>query len=406
MGEHMEKHLNILYITSMYPTEKSPYSGVFITRRIEALEAMGHSVIPYALVRSESHGLRMARKMLHKRQKDKVNADEILTPDSSIKYKVMLVESSILGELLDKIFRYKYTYGKAALKIAKNVKRKNVNVVHAHWLYPSGWVGEKVANKLGVPSVITCHGSDVNVYLQKKHNRKVYLKTLSDASCVEFVSNALMRKTLTLGYDQKNGVIAPNGIVRVSEQRTTPPQYVNEIKKVGFVGSIIEVKRVRSFPDIFSIIAKAMNGKVEFVIVGDGGLHEWLVEECEGLSVKFEGQQKPDKVFEYMRQMDVMILPSKNEGWPCVVLEAQSCGTPVVGSDRGGIPEAVGDERFIVKDGEFFEQRFAERVIQVLDGTLHYSTDDMMKRSAEYTWDVLQSKAVDRYRGLICDGNR
>lgn len=39
-----------------------------------------------------------------------------------------------------------------------------------------------------------------------------------------------------------------------------------------------------------------------------------------------------DEVPYYMNAIDVMILPSRNEGWPCIVLEAQACGVPVAGS--------------------------------------------------------------------------
>ena len=51
-----------------------------------------------------------------------------------------------------------------------------------------------------------------------------------------------------------------------------------------------------------------------------------------------------------------MILPSRNEVWPCVVLEAQACGVPVVGSSNGGIPEAIGDGGIVIEEGEDFDK--------------------------------------------------
>ena len=65
-----------------------------------------------------------------------------------------------------------------------------------------------------------------------------------------------------------------------------------------------------------------------------------------------------------MNTMDVMILPSKREGFGCVVTEANACGAAVVGSNAGGIPEAIGIEENVVNDGEGFEERSAKRVVR------------------------------------------
>jgi glycosyltransferase involved in cell wall biosynthesis len=80
-----------------------------------------------------------------------------------------------------------------------------------------------------------------------------------------------------------------------------------------------------------------------------------------GLDVVFAGRVPQVEVARCMNAMDVMVLPSRNEGWPCVVLEAQACGTCVVGSSSGGIPEAIGFDEYVAKEEENFEERFARK---------------------------------------------
>jgi glycosyltransferase involved in cell wall biosynthesis len=64
--------------------------------------------------------------------------------------------------------------------------------------------------------------------------------------------------------------------------------------------------------------------------------------------------------------MDVMMLPSREEGFGAVVIEAQACGTCVIGSSNGGIPEAIGFDEYVVEERENFEEKFAKRVINIL----------------------------------------
>ena len=107
-------------------------------------------------------------------------------------------------------------------------------------------------------------------------------------------------------------------------------------------------------------------------MVGDGELRKSIENECKKrkLKVKFVGSVSHEEVPYYMNAMDVMILPSRNEGWPCVVLEAQGCGVAIVGSSNGGIPEAIGDGGIVVEEGEDFEKRFAESVVKLLENPI------------------------------------
>ena len=149
--------------------------------------------------------------------------------------------------------------------------------------------------------------------------------------------------------------------------------------------NLIEIKRADKLIEIFERIRERVEN-VKFIVVGDGYLRKKMEQEAKerGLEVLFTGRLSQKEVALYMNAMDVMVLPSRNEGWPCVVLEAQACGTCVVGSSNGGIPEAIGFKEYVVEEGDEFEGKFAQRVIKTLrEG---YDNNKFTERVKNFTW--------------------
>ncbi|MGQ9856720.1 MAG: glycosyltransferase [Fervidobacterium sp.] len=138
---------------------------------------------------------------------------------------------------------------------------------------------------------------------------------------------------------------------------------------------------------------------VFFIVVGDGELRKKLESETEELEVLFAGRVPQEKVAEYMSAMDVMVLPSRNEGWPCVVLEAQACGTCVVRSNNGGIPEAIGFSEYVIEEGEDFEERFAMKVVDVLENG--YDALRLIERAQRFTWNEIVKREISVYSEIL-----
>ncbi len=107
----------------------------------------------------------------------------------------------------------------------------------------------------------------------------------------------------------------------------------------------------KGFDHLLQALAR-LRQPLRLQLVGDGVLrrrYEQLADEL-GISdrVSFHGIVDKPKVAELMRGADVFVLASRFENNPVVLLEALSCGLPVVATAVGGVPEVVTDERGVL----------------------------------------------------------
>ncbi len=99
--------------------------------------------------------------------------------------------------------------------------------------------------------------------------------------------------------------------------------------------------------------------------------------------IKFVGPLSHDKVFEFLEDMDIYIQVSLQEGLPRAVVEAMSCGLPVIGSKTAGIPE-------LIEDDMLCRRRNVKDICSILE---NYNKDMLIKKAER---NYLFSKKFDR----------
>lgn len=394
--------MKILVITNLFPYPGNETKGIFITCRLEILKNYSIKFDVYGPIPKEGNSLKVVRKIIGR---EGINAHTPFYELGGIRYKYVFYDKNLFHVFSKKVLK-KNKEEKLSKEVATKIYSNNnldFDIIHAHGMFnpPAGLVAKLLSQKLNIPYVVTCHGSDINLLME--NSKELYTDVLGNADKVIFVSNALLNKAKSLSYSGTNAVVIPNGI----DPKIFKPLDKEKIKRelglnkkvVGYVGNLKYVKRADKFSEIFENIA--LKQEVEFLVVGDGELRENVEKECrqKSLKVKFVGRVPNDEVPYYMNAMDVMILPSKNEGWPCVVLEAQACEVPVVGSSNGGIPEAIGDGGIVVEEGEDFEKRFAEAVVEMLKNPI--DSGYLRERALGFSWENIVKQEVAVYEEVV-----
>jgi glycosyltransferase involved in cell wall biosynthesis len=212
-----------------------------------------------------------------------------------------------------------------------------------------------MAQRLGVPVMLTALGSDVNVYADYPARRRQMLGAFRRADHVTAVSTALVDRIRDMGTDGRKISCIGNGVdtslfrraddARVREWRDRLGLRP-ERKYLLFVGRLHPVKGLSCLLE--ALVLLHSRGRLDFdtILVGDGELRR----ECEDFvsrrgirnNVRFAGEVPHGRVHEWLQACDMLCLPSLMEGMPNVVLEAQACGLPVVASRVGALPGMIG----------------------------------------------------------------
>lgn len=278
--------------------------------------------------------------------------------------------------LINYILTYIFKRGQLFSGKWENEKKKlfkSYSIISAHSI-ACARLALAIHKQYDTPYYVTWHGSDIHTlpYLNRNYMYDT-VRALEGAKNNFFVSNALLQESKKITKNIFAQVLY-NGVgtlfTKYSEEERLSIRRkwnVAEKKVVAFVGNLFPIKNVTLLPGIFSRVNDGYHGNVVFWIIGDGKQHQTLQESLNSSGVEFKmwGNQDVNQMPLFMNVIDVLLLPSKNEGLPLALVEALACGANAVGSDVGGIPEILGKENVFQLDDQF-EKNISERIVRML----------------------------------------
>ena len=294
-----------------------------------------------------------------------------------------------------------------SVKIAKKIKP---NACLIFFSLPTGPIGWWLKRRLGVPYIISLQGGDVPGFMQSELRLYHFLSSFINReiwrSAEYVVANSLGLQKLAKKFMlDVNHVMIPAG---VDVKKFTPKIKieVNTKVKLLFVGRLVNQKGIDVLLDaLYKLDSKNL---WSLNIVGDGPLKEILNESVFRLklenNVNFLGWKDRNDLPSIYKENDILILPSRDEGMPNVMLEAMASSLPIIGSRVSGMDQVIINNKngLLVKPGDSDELHYAiKKLINNKDNIrdMGYASSNLVK--IQYTWKI-SSSSYQQLLNKIC----
>lgn len=295
------------------------------------------------------------------------------------------------------------------------------DLVHGHWAIPGGLLGRTMSGLVGIPLVVSLHGSSVYLAERSKLIGAVTRFVFRGARAVAGCSRDLRDRAVAVGSAEERTFAVPYGVdtSRYCQGKGQTLRAAlglpSDAILIGALGRHVDKKGFEYLVDAMPRILAAYPNAY-CVLGGDGYRQVQLQERAEALGVgervRFPGYISWVQTPEYYRMFDVFAVPSvidangNRDGLPNVLLEAMSCGCPVVASRVAGIPDVVRDGATALLVDSRDSEQLADSVIRVLSDDalrerLGLSAREQM--AAAYSWGEIADQMIDIYQGALAD---
>ncbi len=299
-------------------------------------------------------------------------------------------------------------------RFLRDLYRFRPQIVHIHTSQGLGWLKDSfyvvVSNLFGCKIVLHVHAAEYDQLYGKKPRlwQQYTRKIMNMADAVIAVSAEWKKALAAIVPADRIYTFKPCLDVAVFEQKRPLP--ANGTVNAFFMGTVGGRKGT------FDLVEAMGRPPVQ-----QTSLHTWIAgdEEKQGdlqkisatldalqLAEKCElvGTVQGERKAQLLRDADIFVLPSYNEGLPFAIIEAMAAGLPVVATPVGGIPEIIrdGENGFLVSPGDV--DGLAERLAQLaIDPALRQTMGEHNRRYAERELDIrpYTQRLLNLYQTLL-----
>ncbi len=332
----------ILFIPSWFPGDEDPISGIFIQEQAVALSKQYDVAVLIPAMAAW-------RNVIDKNSADKSTKKYQEGLPVYYEYALPLIPHGPEATVYN-------TFRRAAHKGFRKLLKEwgTPDLIHAHVVLPGGWSALGLAQRHGIPIVLTEHSSPFSMHLGTDLSRRLVRETLTSVNQLIAISPALAKQLKDFQPGLQIEIIGES----VRTDFFLPAASIDNdgrTRKSFFVAArLAEQKGLEHLIKAVRLVLDRGLNSFELVIGGDGPDRRKLELLVQNLAIsghiQFLGALNRDQVRDKMQNCDVFVLSSLHETFGVVVGEAMACGKPVISTRCGGPEFVVTDETGVLVD--------------------------------------------------------
>jgi glycosyltransferase involved in cell wall biosynthesis len=323
-------------------------------------------------------------------------------------------KEGITAHRLEKAGRGRYL--RAIRCIIKLIRGNDIDILNIHDGGAVSFIGRVAALITGKITISTIH-----IYAGEWGRRRIWF--VLKEKFFEYITRPLVKKYIVVSNARKEELIR-KGIyeskILVIQNGVDYGLFCNARNKgdfrrefsinrsdiiIALIGHLGVEKGHIFFLESAKIILEN-NPETRFVIIGDGYMKDELIDKTRQMGIEdhviFTGFRRD--IPDIMNAIDILVLPSVNEGMPMVILEAMSASKPVVATKVGGIPEIIvdGETGYLVPP--YDANRLAEAVLKLIDDpekAKDFGNAGFKRMKTYFSADQMADKTQNLYESLI-----
>lgn len=293
--------------------------------------------------------------------------------------------------------------------LRRALKQYKPNVAHVQYMAP-GAIPILLLRLLGIRQIIVTAHTAADIYPNlrlvhfiQKHCVRAFTCITERAEQSFFCSSQLYTENTPL--KRHNHFTIYNALPAGFSIRQEPRGFSEPII-LGVVSRLEKIKGMDLVVPAFARV-RAKYPNTRLIVVGDGSLRERMQQQAQELGctdgIEWTGRQPQDQLFDWYDRMDIVLMPSRSEGFGLTAIEAMANGCVVVASRTGGLPEVVRDREVgLLHTSESIDDMVDKICSLVGDITLlqHYS-EAAMGYVGRYSFERYSQLFNDLYKRLV-----